>query len=387
MGQIYAKIKYGSWVSPGGIPEPNTLDYITQNVAKATPPRRKRPLGLEILFNGTNVNVSVTTQVYGSYTTFYTIGSNTFYDKQLVSPAVQSPPADQQSVDSGEWSNLLRGRLLDQSVNLAQAFAERKQAATMFADFGGRILKAYKALRKADVRGVYRALSGGKDLPRGWKKKFSHASQQLGDHWLAWQYGIRPLISDIAGSVAEIYKVRAVQPLIRRVSASSKSKGWSSQTTPSNPSYSTIRARAICYAEFDSGAAAFDQTAQRLGLTDPIMLAWELIPYSFVIDWFLNVGDFIHASGTVSGLKRVGVHVSTRYELGASNTHPSYGGLAFYIYVSKSRTFSTSVPGPTLRWSSKPFGKLDEGQFSRIYSALALARQPLGTSSLPGKKG
>lgn len=34
--------------------------------------------------------------------------------------------------------------------------------------------------------------------------------------------------------------------------------------------------------------------AQRLGLTRPLESAWDLIPFSFVCDYFLKTGDFIH---------------------------------------------------------------------------------------------
>jgi hypothetical protein len=32
---------------------------------------------------------------------------------------------------------------------------------------------------------------------------------------------------------------------------------------------------------------------QDWGITNPLLLAWELLPYSFVVDWFIPVGDWL----------------------------------------------------------------------------------------------
>lgn len=357
-----------------GLTIPHT--YYTRYEARTDPVKRVKPLGVNALFNGTSVSSFKKTEVYGVAVNSFTIGTSTFTVGELIPPTYR-PATDDINVGPDDWATAIRLKLKDQSVNLAQAFAERKQAAHMFVDFGSRILKAYKALRRSDPRSVYYYLSGGKTYPFQLKKKFSAAARDAGDHWLAWQYGIRPLISDLKGSVEEIYKVRSVQPLVRRVTTTVRKQ--SAVRHPTNPTVHTVTARVIAYAEFQSGASDFDQVAQRLGLTDPLLLAWELIPYSFVIDWFINVGDFIQATGSIAGLLRVGVSESKRYTVTATNTHPLYGGTASYNSVSKDRTFYGVLPGPSLKISGRPFGDLLAGNFDRVYSALALARQPLGT--------
>lgn len=59
--------------------------------------------------------------------------------------------------------------------------------------------------------------------------------------------------------------------------------------------------------------------AQRLGLTRPLESVWDLIPFSFVADYFLRTGDFIHelskevdsidsAKAKIGGIKGIWLH-------------------------------------------------------------------------------
>lgn len=37
-------------------------------------------------------------------------------------------------------------------------------------------------------------------------------------------------------------------------------------------------------------------------ILSPLLTAWELVPYSFVIDWFLPIGDFLAQYSSTDGL-------------------------------------------------------------------------------------
>lgn len=60
--------------------------------------------------------------------------------------------------------------------------------------------------------------------------------------------------------------------------------------------------------------------------TNLFSTAWELMPLSFVIDWFLNIGDVLTASISPNGLKRQVVNYSTRCEGTMTLAHPDYPG-------------------------------------------------------------
>jgi hypothetical protein len=49
---------------------------------------------------------------------------------------------------------------------------------------------------------------------------------------------------------------------------------------------------------------------QQLGLTNPALVAWELVPFSFVFDWFIQVGDWLTGLTALQGVtvRRIMLH-------------------------------------------------------------------------------
>jgi hypothetical protein len=39
-----------------------------------------------------------------------------------------------------------------------------------------------------------------------------------------------------------------------------------------------------------------------VGISNPLLLAWELVPYSFVVDWFLPIGNYLESLDATNGL-------------------------------------------------------------------------------------
>lgn len=377
----YSTLMVGSW-SPAPPQGGGTVRYPQQVLVlsntKDPLSKRARPKGIDILFSGTDVN---------SYKSGYNVGLSTLPSTSGLTGSWQvcGVPVYPGRVataplngvySTSDWGNQLRSKLLDQSVNFAVTAAEYKATARMFEDYGSRIVKAYRSIRKGSPSGVYKALSGSRSLPRDWKANFSrHATSVAAENWLAFNYGVKPLISDIKGSIAEYYKVRGVRPIIRSVSMGLPGKSYSDFSYGSaQSSQGTARTdwaqisqsgHLVCYAEFNDDAGRWDATAARLGLTNPAELLWELIPFSFVVDWFLQVGDFLHAAQTIKGLKRVGVHVSSRL---ITSGYRQHGGLSsFKIEVSR-RRFYSSLPTPALSWGT------GASSASRAFSGLALLR-------------
>lgn len=376
----YSAVTVGS-ASSAGAANYYQQSYISKYTQRDDPLRRVKPKGVDRLFNGTSVQSGgyrakhSTSTVFNSTDTSWS--TTTTQVGSYVRPgrtSTQPPPA----YGPNDYSTKLRNKIRDSSLDIGVALAERKSTAAMLEDFVGRIARATKALRGFKrPQDVYFHLTGQK-LPKDWKKSFRRDTvKAASDNWLAWQYGVRPLVNDIKGAVAEYFLVRGTSLLIRRYSFKLPARSQSDRAdfAPFGPyDYCIIRqtGRCLCYAEFDDGLSSWEQTSSRLGLTNPALVLWELIPYSMVVDYFLQVGQFLQAVGPIKGLKRVGISISTKQDIYSERT--VRGGTSARKDWSSSRSFQTLLPGATIN-----LGKGLTDSLNRSLNVLALMRSPLNS--------
>lgn len=121
----------------------------------------------------------------------------------------------------------------------------------------------------------------------------------LGSQWMRYRYAIMPLVysyRDILktvhrGSNITSRKTAVVNPRRTGVTLPSNTQSYYWVETTGNV---TIRGSVFQHFDWESGARLAG-----VGI-NPLVTAWELIPYSFVIDWFVNVGDYIHIATSQS---------------------------------------------------------------------------------------
>lgn len=202
-------------------------------------------------------------------------------------------------------------QLKNQSVNLSQAFAERAQTARLVEGNAMRIAKSILELRKGNLKGAAAAL--------GIKRGVSHASREIGERWLELQYGWKPLLSDVYGSMVALHNADMDNP--NRYYVSVKGNASEKISFPvDDPNYNGgYHVRGYCSGSiraFVRGDYKLDNPvlaqASSLGLTNPLAIAWELTPWSFVADWFLPVGNYLNNLDATVGWSRLGVSVSVR---------------------------------------------------------------------------
>jgi hypothetical protein len=133
------------------------------------------------------------------------------------------------------------------------------------------------------------------------------AARSAADAWAVYRWGIRPMVNDVNGILSGLKKqvgrrrvTTRSSESIRRVEAGSLSGSYGIANVIINYTTTdevTVRARTLDEVDF---SVANNIGFSVKGLTS---LPWELVPYSFVADWFVNVGDYIRALTPVPGLK------------------------------------------------------------------------------------
>lgn len=120
-----------------------------------------------------------------------------------------------------------------------------------------------------------------------------------------------------------------------------------------------------------------------LGLLNPLQVAWETVPFSFMLDWLLPVGDFLEALDAVRGLDFIAGSRTYRndalYELVWTPSYSSgpvkEGGYGLTVAAtSVDRVRYSTFPLPSFFYIKKsPFST------KRLTDAIAIGRQLLSS--------
>lgn len=281
-------------------------------------------------------------------------------------------------------------RASDQRVGLGEVCAELPKTVEMFATTASRIVSAYRDVRKGRFAKAARQLGCAVPSFRGWKKADLKRSA---DVWLEYRYGWTPLYSDLFGSLTLAYDMIRRRPNpVHHVYGQESSRNRFVRSgiampdaDPARVPYYTDSIEQELRVRYDAWFTLENKTvalAANLGVANPLLLAWELLPLSFVVDWFTNVGDCLNALSAFSGksvlsvsetkfsnvkFDRVVTRVGTNLDLSSSSI-TYVGGNGSRSEMSMERKVLSSVPAlvPRVQVDFNP---------KRLTDALALLAQ------------
>jgi hypothetical protein len=298
---------------------------------------------------------------------------------------VQGEPGDLVTWNSNDDLNLL-GKLSERvrghSFNLAVATGEGKKTVETVVGALGTLARSVRALKHGDFATAARQLGV---QPRGTRTR-SLETRDVASRWLELQYGWKPLLSDVFDAHSAYHALTKGTRTSAVAVKSAKAKTLFPIVGPYRYTQQHSIRKTITYEMSEDLSAP-----RQLGLTDPLSLVWELLPYSFVIDWFYPIGSYLDNLAQIPHLKGRFM-TSLTNQKSASNyiwkvwpqwPFPENSSAKSRVTLSTSgsymfkKTLYNREPSPTL---SVPMPSFDASGLrgNRVWNAIALAKIAFG---------
>lgn len=228
----------------------------------------------------------------------------------------------------------------------------------------------------------------GISIPSNARRRVRNYSQQSNvtlqkwssDAWLELQFGWKPLIDDVyntaqfatkqlSGEYFPALTLRGRSDVVIRGCESAVTNGSNSDYFLSNH---MLRVEATIVARFRVGAGL--NLANAFGLDNPLSILWDLVPFSFVVDWFLPIKRYLDNLSALNELELIHCHQSLKtvdtYSVKSVQTRN--GGNSFEAdngRVLYERTRVATIPPETFEIPD-PGKLIDSWKFGTAYSLL-----------------
>lgn len=258
-------------------------------------------------------------------------------------------------------------------ASYGESLGEMRQTANHLAGTVSSLVKGVLAARKGNWgKAAYEWGVSPKSLKgtKGWASK-----------WLSYQYAWQPLMGEVYDTYGLLTngfrekKLIASSVRVLRDTHTASDKDIRSGYTSKVWGNSQVQYRAkVYYSISDSSLSRFHQ----LGLINPLEVAWALTPYSFVVDWFVPVGNVLEALTATFGVDFIDGFYSQKASAAYTtqpHVNPTFGAKVSANTI-QSRTEITSYSRQRMTGFPLP-GLYVKSPFSttHVTSALALVRQ------------
>jgi len=262
------------------------------------------------------------------------------------------------NLDLSKMYEKLRAKIKSENLNLAMACAEYRATCGMFAGAAKDIVKAFRIVR------------GGRafeEFIRILQEPKNRTEKRIANRWLEVQYGLLPTVSDLHGAV-DALATRINDGIPIYVTQTVRESHRFFQQAPQGSRVNTHELSGIGRARYVIRQPNLKGLTQ-LGFTNPGLLAWELIPYSFVFDKIIPIGSYLASLDALVGVENFSWYFSKkdtyRFRANAFGSH-TITGTAITRYAP-----SSNLPMPRLGYQPSQSLKF-------VLNGLALLSQQRG---------
>jgi hypothetical protein len=282
-------------------------------------------------------------------------------------PFVSVPNIDSKLADLKRQAlSRLYSRVQDEKANLALMAAEGAKTIDLISDLFFSGLKLAKSLYRLQLNDTIKVVGASR--------------QQLSSRWLQYVYGCAPLISEVNKIISDTKG--SVKSWRKYSTRSSDVLTFSSSTNPpiTGVSYSYNVTFGCKTSVIVDTSFSIPKASVAYGFSQPAAIAWELVPFSFVVDWFFPLGNWLtssHALDTniISYYDTYFVKTEIEYSsyhfinvpTGLQGGGQGPSGKKTQVYVSRRVGSAPPMPLPSI--SRSPLSP------ARVFNALALLNQ------------
>jgi len=241
---------------------------------------------------------------------------------QLVSSGSVHEPIVSNNTIAKARNNCL-ANLTNSDVDLGQSMGEA------FANAGQLTEQAIKVGRALRYANHYR----WRDAAYALGFRPGELDTTIADNFLAFKFGLKPIVNDMMNLHSSIQNSFNKQDAVLRaqgIGISEKGPYWISSRHVTGKLQQGCQV-GVSYTISNSTLAGLNA----MGLINPFALAWELLPLSFIVDWFLSVGDYLKGLSAPMGLTYLAGYetnfintdatiVDRSWESNHSGSYPSY---------------------------------------------------------------
>lgn len=194
-----------------------------------------------------------------------------------------------------------------QKANVGVIVGEARSSLAMIANRAGSLLRFWQLARRGNFVGAARALDlydskQFKKYKSTFKRQGRDALVDATNFALEVKFGWVPLVGDIYEAVRTLEKQYPPQ----KVSAKASAEVFVNRETYGPPVWTTSSGKCTISYRLYCRVNSVNPNlylASSLGLVNPVNIAWQLVPLSFVVDWFLPVGKFLNSYTDLVGFE------------------------------------------------------------------------------------